>query len=187
MPRARPGLTTDAVVAAAAELVDTEGLGALSLSALADRLGVKTPSLYNHVAGLGGLRRLLALHGIALLAESLRTATMGRSKGDAIRHLSEAYRGFAGAHPGLYPLTQESHPDDPVYDQLSRRAIEPVLAALAGFGIDGDDAIHATRALRSALHGFVSLEAGSGFAIDLAPAESFERLLDLLVNALEAW
>jgi AcrR family transcriptional regulator len=187
MPRARAGLSTEAVVAAAAELVDTDGLGALSLSTLADRLGVRTPSLYNHVAGLGGLRTLLALHGIELLAESLRTATMGRSRDDAVRHLASAYRRFAHEHPGLYPLTQEAHPDDPAFDESSRRAIEPVLAALAGFGIDGDDAIHATRALRSALHGFVSLEAGGGFGIDLDPADSFTRLVDVLVSALGSW
>ncbi len=187
MPKTRPGLTTDAVVAAAAELVDADGLGALSLSTLADRLGVKTPSLYNHVAGLGGLRTLLALHGIELLAESLRTATMGRSRGDAVRHLAAAYRQFAREHPGLYPLTQEAHPEDPAYDEPSRRAIAPVLAALLGFGIEGDDAVHAARTLRSALHGFVSLEAGSGFGIDLDPADSFERLVDLLVGALETW
>ncbi len=184
---ARAGLTTEGVVGVAAELVDTEGLGALSLSALADRLGVKTPSLYNHVDGLPGLRMLLTLHGIDVLTESLRSATMGREGSAAIRRLAGAYRDFALDHRGLYPLTQESHPDQPAYAESSRRAIEPVLAALAGFGMEGDDAIHATRALRSALHGFVSLESNAGFGIDLEPAVSFDVLIDLLIAALETW
>jgi AcrR family transcriptional regulator len=184
---ARVGLTTDGVVDAAAEFVDTNGLSALSLSALADRLGVKTPSLYNHVDGLPGLRMLLTLHGIDLLAESLRSATMGCEGSAAIRRLAAAYRDFALDHRGLYPLTQESHPDEPAYSEPSRRAIEPALAALSGFGLEGDDAIHATRALRSALHGFVSLESNAGFGIDLDPAVSFDLLVDLLVTALETW
>lgn len=187
MSRVRAGLTTDTVVAAAVELVDADGLDAVSLTALAARLGVRTPSLYNHVEGLSGLRKQLALHGIRMLAETLRTATMGHSAADAVRRLAHAYRAFALVHPGLYPLTQQSRPEDPDYEAPSRRAIEPVLAALAGFGIGGDDAIHATRALRSALHGFVSLETAAGFGIDLDPSASFERLVDMLVVALETW
>ena len=43
------------------------------------------------------------------------------------------------------------------------------------------------RALRSALHGFVSLESDAGFGIDLEPAVSFDVLIDLLIAALETW
>lgn len=185
--RTRPGVTTETVVAAAAELVDSDGLGALSLTALAGRLGVKTPSLYNHVDGLPGLRRLLGLHAVEAITDRLRTATMGRSGSEALRSLAAAYRFFALEHPGLYPLTQVSHPEDPAWDAAGRRAIEPVLAVLAGLGLEGDEAVHATRALRASLHGFVLLETGGGFGIDLDPAVSFERLVDLLVAALEAW
>ena len=51
----RSNLTKQAVVRAAAELIHTEGLEALSLSRLADKLDIRTPSLYNHVNGLPGL------------------------------------------------------------------------------------------------------------------------------------
>jgi AcrR family transcriptional regulator len=47
----RPTLTVDAIVSAAIELADEAGLGALSMRALADRLGVGTMSLYTHVPG----------------------------------------------------------------------------------------------------------------------------------------
>ena len=57
----RPGLDRDAVVRAAVELLDSEGAGTLSLGRVADRLGVQTPSLYNHVEGMPGLLRQLAL------------------------------------------------------------------------------------------------------------------------------
>jgi AcrR family transcriptional regulator len=47
----RPTLTVDAIVTAAVEMADEAGLGALSMRALAGRLGVGTMSLYTHVPG----------------------------------------------------------------------------------------------------------------------------------------
>ncbi len=51
------------MVGTAAALADEQGLDGVTLAALALRLGIRTPSLYNHVAGLEGLRRELALFG----------------------------------------------------------------------------------------------------------------------------
>ena len=51
MPSARPPLSRDRVVAEAMALADEQGLAALSMRALAGRLGVEAMSLYHHVAG----------------------------------------------------------------------------------------------------------------------------------------
>ena len=63
MPRA--GLTGDDVVAAAAALADEVGFAGLTMGLLADRLGVRTPSLYKHVSSLADLQ-----HRVATLALS---------------------------------------------------------------------------------------------------------------------
>lgn len=59
----RAGLDTRTLVLAAAELADERGMGEVTLASLAAKLGVRSPSLYNHVNGLAGLRTLLAVHG----------------------------------------------------------------------------------------------------------------------------
>jgi AcrR family transcriptional regulator len=182
MPRA--GLTAERVVEAAQGLADTQGMGAVTLAALAAHFGVKPPSLYNHVAGLEDLRKRVALRTIDDLAETLRTAVMGRSGSAALERLADAYRSYVVAHPGTYPLTQVAHPEDPEYREASRRAIEPALAVLAGYGLHGDEAIHATRAIRSALHGFVMLEAQGGFGLEQDLDESFRRLVAMLEASL---
>ncbi len=51
MPPARPSLSRTRVVDEAMHLADEEGLAALSMRALAGRLGVEAMSLYHHVAG----------------------------------------------------------------------------------------------------------------------------------------
>jgi AcrR family transcriptional regulator len=75
MPRA--GLDREAVIAAAAELADSrpDGLDAVTLTGLADRLGVRTPSLYAHIDGLADLRRQLGARGARQLTVAVVAAT----------------------------------------------------------------------------------------------------------------
>lgn len=186
MPRA--GLDADAVVDAAARLADAEGLEAVTLARLAAVLGVRAPSLYAHVDGLEDLRRRLGARGARELAEALARAAAGRAGSDALHAVADAYRAYAHAHPGSYAAAQRSR-------ELSRSAeaaaaagasVEVVLAVLRGYGLEGDDAVHATRVIRAALHGFVVLEAVNGFAIDLPVEESYRRLVAALDAGLRS-
>ncbi|MGA2321363.1 MAG: TetR-like C-terminal domain-containing protein [Solirubrobacteraceae bacterium] len=75
-----------------------------------------------------------------------------------------------------------------VVDEAASRALLQVVAdVLAGYELRDQDAIDATRALRSALHGFVTLEAGGGFGLPLDVDRSFEKLVRALVKALSGW
>lgn len=177
MPR-RPGLNHESVVSAAIELVNQNGVEQLSLAALAQKLNVRSPSLYNHINGLDGLRRDMTLKGLQQLIQALQPAIMGRAGYDALVALCQAYRQFAREQPGLYALTLRSTElDDPELQAAGRAAVAVPLAVFQGYGLQGDAALHATRCLRSALHGFVSLEMGGGFGLDLELDESFDHLL----------
>src|SRR5436309_14477529 len=104
----RVGLDQATVVEAAAKLVDEEGIEQLTLGRLAERLGVRTPSLYNHVAGLTGLKHDLALYCLRDLLDRVRLATIGKSGAQAIIALADAYRTYAREMPGSYALTQRA-------------------------------------------------------------------------------
>jgi AcrR family transcriptional regulator len=181
---ARAGLTKAAVVEAAAALVDREGVAALTLLRVAGHFGVRSPSLYHHVDGLEALRREVALAGVAELGEMCRSAVMGRSGADGLRVVAAADREFALSHPGVYPLTQVARPGDAGYEEVAGRLLEPVLALLSGFGLAGDDLIHAARAVRSALHGFTLLEVQSGFGLDVDRNDSFDWMVALVERGL---
>ena len=62
-----------------------------------------------------------------------------------------------------------------------------MLAVLAGYGLSGDDAIDATRALRASLHGFVTLETGGGFGLPLDVDRRFGRMVDGFDTVLRGW
>ena len=184
----RPRLSTTAVVNAAVGLVDEQGPGALTLAAVARRTGVATPSLYKHVRSVEALRQKVSAQVTAELASVLSAAIAGRSGEDAVRSLAHAYRDYALSHPGRYSLTQRV-PDgqDPEHLAASERAVQAVLAALRGYGLSGDEAIHATRVARSALHGFVVLEIDGGFALPQDVESSFERCVSALHVSLRNW
>jgi AcrR family transcriptional regulator len=179
MPRA--GLDADRVVAAAARIADEEGIEGLSLAGLAGELGVRPPSLYAHVDGLGDLRRRLALRGLRELAAVLQAEAAGRAGGDALRAVAHAYRDYALEHPGTYAAFQRAPAaGDAEAEAAAKQVVGVVVAVLRGYGIEGDGAIHATRAVRAALHGFVALESAGGFGLPLDIDESFDRLVALL-------
>src|SRR5437868_9828079 len=79
----RVGLDQATVVEAAAKLVDEQGIEQLSLGRLAERLGVRTLSLYNHVAGLPGLKHDLPLNCSRDLLNRITGATTGKSRTEA--------------------------------------------------------------------------------------------------------
>jgi len=58
---------------------------------------------------------------------------------------------------------------------------------LAGYELRDDAAVDATRALRAALHGFVTLEATGGFGLPVDIDRSFERVVGALTRALDDW
>ncbi len=176
MPRA--GLNADAVLDAASEIADADGLPTVTLARLAERLGVRPPSLYKHVDGLDAIHRGLALRGLREAAARLQKATVGKAGDDALFAFAHAYWQFARERPGLYAASvRAARPGENDIAAAGESLIGIVLAVLAGYGVRGDDALHATRGLRAIIHGFVSLDAMGAFRLKLDLDESFDRLL----------
>jgi AcrR family transcriptional regulator len=148
----RAGLTTDRVVAEAAQLADEVGPGQLTLAALAARLGVRQPSLYKHVASLDSLRQLIAKRGKAEVSDVLGRAAIGLARDDALVAMAHAWRAWALDHPGLYQIAERAPaPGDADHQAVADRTVAVIAAVMAGYGLHGDDAIDAIRAFRSAL------------------------------------
>lgn len=184
MPRA--GLTPAVVVAQAGELADRDGYDALTLATLAGRLGVKVPSLYKHVTSLADLQHRLRLAGLRELDQTLRNAAVGRAGTEALLATGHAYRRYAREHPGHYAagLRAPDPADDADVAPVADRLLELMLAVVRGYGLAGDDAVHAVRGVRAALHGFVALEQAGGFGLPQDVDTSFEHLLTTLDRGL---
>lgn len=182
MPRA--GLDAAAVVEAGAVLADAEGLERLTLARLAASLGIRTPSLYAHVDGLGDLRARLGARGARQLAAQLQTAAAGRAGAEALHAVAAAYRAYAHAHPGTYAAMQVASDREDI-QAAGAAVVGVIVAVLDGYGLEGDEAIHAVRAIRAALHGFVSLEREGGFGIPLSLDDSYATLVEMIDAGLQ--
>jgi AcrR family transcriptional regulator len=180
----RAGLNPAAVVDAALAVLDEAGVEGLTLAAVAAHAGVATPSLYKHVKGLGALRDLVGVRVLDELAASCEQAAMGRSTDDALAAVLHAYRRYGQEHPHRYAALPQQPSDDAELTRAGDRAVAVFLAVLRGYGLDGADAIHVTRGLRAAAHGFVLLEIGGGFGLPEKLDDSYRVLIDTFVAGL---
>jgi AcrR family transcriptional regulator len=188
----RAGLTRAAVAAVAVDLVDeggADGFDRLTLAAVAGRAGVAVPSLYKHVASLGDVRRLVAIESVSELTRVLAGATIGRAGPEAVRAAADAMRAFAHRHPGRYAAAQVApNGADPADAELVARAEETVTVmagVLRGFGLPEDELVDAIRMLRSAIHGFVTLELGGGFGLPDDLDRSYAVLIEGVIAGVE--
>jgi AcrR family transcriptional regulator len=92
----RPGLSIDAVVAAATAIADAEGLAAVSMRRVADALGVAPMTLYTYVPGKA---ELLDLMLDAAYAGMDRAGTADRPWRDRVAAVAAENRALYAAHP----------------------------------------------------------------------------------------
>ncbi len=181
----RTALNTDLVIAKAAEIVDADGLDALTLTRVAEELDASQPALYRHVDSYDALIRALGLSGREILAARLADSAIGLSGDAAVRAMGLAWRQMVVDHPGLYAAT-DRYPcaDDPELEEAVSRIVEILAQALSAYNLSEDRQVHAARTLRSAFHGFCHLEAGDGHPREQDLDESFDRLIHLLCSGL---
>ena len=159
----RQALNRDAVVAEAARLVDRDGVDALTMTRLADALGVTLPALYNHVRGSQDCLYAVALTARGDLRRSLARSVRGLNHDAAVEAVAHAWRRYARRHPGRYAAT-DRHPvaGYPELESAVGRIVDLLQQVVATYGLETSVAEHAAWSLRAALHGFVALEAEQG-------------------------
>ncbi|MGN9841935.1 TetR-like C-terminal domain-containing protein [Nonomuraea sp. H19] len=139
----------------------------------------------------GGSSSCQALaHGIDQAAGTgIAAAVAGRSGKDTMAAFANAYRDYALAHPGRYVATQAVQLDPAVLAQstVHARTIELTHAMLRAYRLVEPDLTDAGRLLRSAFHGYITLEANGGFRHSRDVQRSWARALDGLHILLENW
>lgn len=176
------------MIDAALDVVDDSGAAGLTLAAVAARTGVAVPSLYKHVEGLPALRRKATIAVLDEFTGRLTGAVLGHSGPAALGRFLRAYRDYAREKPGRYLLTVPAADPaggaDVELAEAAGRAVSVAFALLSGAGITGTQAVHATRCLRAAVHGFALLEISGGFGRPESIDASFDQLVAMLTKAI---
>jgi AcrR family transcriptional regulator len=180
------GLDSQTILNAAAELAEEKGLENVSLLQVAEKLGVKSPSLYNHLSGLQELSSGIAKLAISRLEDTIRSAAVGRSKENALVAIAYAYRKFAKENPELYKAILR-FPDynDSSVQEAGHTVVRILYQVMEPYHYSKEETINYVRGFRSALHGFISLEEAGFFQSNEANVDkSYEQLVSRLISTL---
>lgn len=159
------GNLREAILAAAAAVIARDGVGALSLRAIATDLGVSHTAFRRHFGSREGVLNALAVQGNRLLADGLRTAA---GSGD-FADVGVAYVRFALAHPGEFRVMFRSDlldNDDPELVAARAEALQPLRAGVRALGFA--DPTAAEVGIWGLVHGVASLALNGTLAGALA-------------------
>ncbi|MGG4144576.1 WHG domain-containing protein [Paenibacillus algorifonticola] len=183
----RIGLDVPTIVRTAAEIANTQGLEAVTMASLSQKLGIRSPSLYNHIDGLSGVKLALAIYGLREMNEQMSKAVEGLTGEDAVYAAGKAYVAFARSNPGVYEATIPSQSqDNDEFKAVSEQLMGLIINLLDSYKLKQEMAIHIVRGLRSLLHGFSSIEQKGGFGLPYQLDESMQLVLQTYLSGIQS-
>lgn len=179
-PAQKPRLSRELVLTKALEIVDEEGLEALTMRRLGQELSRDPMSLYRYAEN-----RAVLLDGVSELV--LNELTIHAEDPDwkaQLRQIAHNLRALALQHPNVVPLLVTRPLSTPLGLRPlgTLRPLEQILALLIGAGFSPNDALHVYRAYYGYLYGHLLNELQE-FVVD--PEEN-EVLLRLGLHRLPA-
>ena len=182
-------VTKERIISEAIRLIEEKEQSVISLHELARRLGIKTPSLYNHIKNTRDLQHEVFRYAIDKFVANQNAATAGKRKDEAVRAFAEAYYQFAKENKGLYRLIMSMPLDnDDTEKELALPLLETVVKLLSDYGLKDETIAHWQRVLRAILHGFISQEDLGYFYFykDTDSQKSREVAIQCFLNGLHA-
>ena len=174
--RSRPGrgLSLDRIVTTTLELVDQEGIGAATMRAVSERLGVRSMSLYRYVQDRDELFDAVVERIVNELADDpevqMRPVEGWRPYLTAMAH---GVRRYALAHPHAFPLVATRSPTAPwiIPPIRSLRWVEAMLSGLLGEGFSDEQVLYTYRTFNGFLLGHLLLETSAITLRDPKPGD----------------
>jgi AcrR family transcriptional regulator len=165
------------IVEAARRLLEEQGPAALSMRNVAAEIGIRAPSLYEHVADKRALESAIIAAGLGEQSVALIAASTTSS--DPLTEMTGAWRQWALAHPHVYRLiyVRDLDRSDPAVATAERSAAEPMWALCGGD-------VAAARVIWAFSHGMVQLELSDRFPPGADIEVLWQRGLDALRGLL---
>jgi AcrR family transcriptional regulator len=179
MPTPERTTLTD-IVRAGRELLESDGLSGLTMQAVAERVGVRAPSLYKRVNSRDELIALVANAVVDDLGTRLGAVAGGSDPYRDLAELAREFRSFAQAHPAGYRLMFAS--TAPATDALAR-AVAPVMRVVTEIA-GPDEALEGARLFTAWANGFLSMELSGAFHLGGDLDRAYEFGIERLARAL---
>lgn len=182
----RAGIDKTAIIKNAAQLVNQAGMEQITMKMLADKLGIKPPSLYNHIKGLEDLKKQLMIFGWTQAKEKLLLSLAGVSGYDAIKAMCYAFYDYATENTGLFEVMLWYNK---FQNEEAAEATAELLAVIfkvtRSLDIPDNYCFHLIRTFRGFLEGFFLLVNNGSFGHPLPITDSFEISVNILIAGIK--
>lgn len=180
------GLNKEIIISTAKELIEENGFGGFSMRKLAERLEVKTASLYTHIESMESLFTEVGLSALKQQRDCLLESIGEKHGNSAVSALAEGYRLFALEHTELYKLImQMPSGNDEVLKEAAAMTAEPFMRVLCDYDLSEECRMHRQRLLRAMMHGFVSEELAGYFShYPVSVEESYKKAIACVTDGL---
>ncbi|WEO77130.1 TetR/AcrR family transcriptional regulator [Cryobacterium sp. SO2] len=167
----------DAIVLAATDLLEQEGLAGVTMQAVAQRVGVRAPSLYKRVRSREKLIQLVAEATMTAFAERLDAAA-------GAEELANGVRAFGHERPAAFQLVMTPGTGTPAVGDEYRAAASAAVLRVAGELAGEEHALEAARTLTAWAAGFISMELNGGFNLGGDVERAWEFGLARMIAAI---
>lgn len=182
------GLTREKVIEKAGELANEEGLNAVTITNLANYLGIKKPSLYNHIKDQDDIYSEIMKYGWEYISNEICPNILSEDAKEAITELSNEIYKYAVENPGVFEamLWYNSYKNEKI-----NIAMEGVyhffFSQTDKLGIEREVANHLLRTYRSMVEGFLLLVIHDSFGNPASMEESFRISIELFTRGLDLY
>ncbi|MDI0264751.1 TetR/AcrR family transcriptional regulator [Clostridioides difficile] len=175
-------VSREIVIQTASDIADKDGLNKVSLKVVAAKLGIRTPSLYNHIESLDDLLLEVAHNGMRKMNNQMEKVAIGNSGDTAIKCISIEYFNFVISHPGVYETIQWAtwHGNNETLEVFGEyKTLLEKLIVSCNLEIKNTDEV--LNLIMSVLHGYSTLQLGKAL---VSQEEAIKGLADSIDTVL---
>ena len=160
------------IIEVCVEMIDKDGFQNLSVKTIADRLGIKPPSLYKHFQG--GLDEI-----------KIAKSAVGKSREEGLKAMCYALREFAHDHPGVFEaICWHNSYTSELNNEITKGVISSLYSILDSLEFSETRKMHVLRSLRGLVEGFSMLEVPGSFGDEISLDESFAYGVEALISGI---
>lgn len=177
----------ESIINKAVELVNSVGIDKVTLKMLAENLGIKSPSLYNHIDGVDDLKMQLMMYGWKQAEERITQAVIGLSGFDAIRAMCYAFYDYVIENPGVFiVMLWYNKFESGEMEKATAQLLAIIFKITNSLNIPEDYCFHLIRTFRSFLEGYFLLVNNGSFGHSLPLSDSFEISIEILIAGIQS-
>ena len=180
-------INEELITLTSANIANEIGFDKLSLKLIAQRLNIKSPSLYNHVSSLDDVKQKIMIYGWKKLQDEIIYSATGVTGYDALKNMCYAFYNFATNNKGVFTamLWYNKYESEVLYD-ATKKLFDMIFKIMKPLNITDSNINHIIRTLRGFLEGFSLLVNNNAFGSTISVKESFDLSLDVIINGIKS-